>query len=301
VGKGDTMRKIFIILICMVGILAVAAGCGEEPQAPGNGVGQDFRLPISGEAVIKGEDLRITFEEVIEDSRCPLNVECVWQGRARYTVRFTQGETSELIELHEAGLGGQAEENVFDYRVTATLEPYPESPDGILKEDYRLNMTVRKLPQLDIGLEDGAAIYAAVIRQLYEVDHTFGDSPPDFPNLYIVYITTDSIGGEFGAPPEPQVIPERLRSEIGGRLSDLPAEIFWVNDFRAVPLAENSLVEGGGVVIRLGNIHEGEGETVQVAGSIYIANLAGGGKTYVLEKQGGTWRITGTTGPMWIS
>ena len=96
-------------------------------------------------------------------------------------------------------------------------------------------------------------------------------------------------------------MPEPMRSETAKRLSDLPAEIFWVNDFRAVPLQENSRVEGGGVVIRLGNINEGKGEAVEVAGSIYVANLAGGGKTYVLEKQGGTWRITGTTGPMWIS
>lgn len=151
------------------------------------------------------------------------------------------------------------------------------------------------------GEEDRADIYAAVIRQLYEVDHSFGSNPPEFPNLYLVYMTDDSVGGEFGAPPASTILPETLRIKIADRLGDLPAEIFWVNSFKAVPLEENSLVKGGGAVIRVGNINEGEGGKVKVAGSIYIANLAAAGRTYVLEKQGGKWQITGTTGPMWIS
>ena len=69
----------------------------------------------------------------------------------------------------------------------------------------------------------------------------------------------------------------------------------------AVPLKDDSTVKGGGVIIRVGNIEEGEAGAVEVAGSIYIANLAAGGSTYVLQNQDGTWRITGTTGLRWIS
>jgi hypothetical protein len=308
------MRKAIFILLGALGIFLLLAGCAGKTPEPGNvpdgtetpelieaELQLGFWLPIGREAFIKGEDLRVAFEDVIEDSRCPLNVECIWEGRASYTVRFTHGELSTRMVLTEPGLGGRAIDRFLDYEITAMLDPYPEAPDQISKEDYRLRMSIQKLPPSPFGEEDRADIYATVIRQLYEVDHSFGSSRPDFPNLYLVYMTDDSVGGEFGAPPASSILPETLRTKIADKLSDLPAEIFWVNSFNAVPLEENSLVKGGGAVIRVGNINEGEGGKVEVAGSIYVANLAAAGRTYVLEKQGSKWQITGTTGPMWIS
>ena len=238
---------------------------------------------------------------MLEDSRCPRNVECVWAGEAKYVVTFTKGDASEQAVFTEPGEYSQGKVVVFDYEIMSTLEPYPEDPGDIAPADYRLQMSVQKLPKSTFDNDEQADIYAAVIRQLYEVDHTFGSNPPDFPNLYLVYMTDDSLGGDLQGPPASIVLPASLRIEIADRLIDLPAEIKWVGNFEEVPLEENSGVKGGGVIIRVGHINEGKENTVQVAGSIYIANLAAGGSTYVLEKQGGMWRITGTTGPVWIS
>lgn len=62
-----------------------------------------------------------------------------------------------------------------------------------------------------------------------------------------------------------------------------------------------SSVKGGGAIITLGTIYPREDGSVQVGGSIYIANLAAGGTTYILEKTDGKWEITGRTGVSWIS
>ena len=295
------MRKEVIITACLVGLLLPACGCEEETgPITGAGLGEEFKLAIGEEAVITGEGLRLVFEEVIEDSRCPKNVECVWAGRARYAVEFTLDGAPERAVITEEG-GETGGISVFDYAVESELEPYPEDPDSIATEDYQLRMTIRKAAVSQPVLEEQADIYAAVIRQLYTSDHSFGANPPEFPNLYIVYTTSDRTGGDFQTPAMQSILTEPLRTMIMQRLGDLPAEVHWVSSFGEVPLGENSGVKGGGAIISAGNIHEMEDGTVQVAGSIYVANLAASGRTYILEKQNGKWRITGDTGMIWVS
>ncbi len=151
------MLRNALILLCAIGIFSILTGCSGEPQEPGNGpdepgpsdlieaeLEEEFLLPIGEEAVIKGEDLRIRFESVIEDSRCPLNVQCIWEGRASYMLDLTLGDYSSKIVLTEPGLGGRGEDTFLDYYITANLEPYPETPDEADEADYQLRITVSK-------------------------------------------------------------------------------------------------------------------------------------------------------------
>jgi ABC-2 type transport system permease protein len=154
------------------------------------------------------------------------------------------------------------------------------------------------------GLEPAiqADIYAAVVRQLYTVDHTFGNNPPKMPRIYIVTTTDDKAGDPGGASASPATLTEEMQQSISERLKDLPAEIHYVSGRKEVPLnAQDGAVMDSGVIITLGNVFAREDSQMQVAGSIYFASLAAGGKTYILEKDGALWKITGTTGVEWIS
>ena len=51
----------------------------------------------------------------------------------------------------------------------------------------------------------------------------------------------------------------------------------------------------------LGDIQTQEDGTVQVEGSLYFANLGAGGRTYILERVDGEWRVAGDTGVIWMS
>ena len=44
------------------------------------GLDQEFTLSGGQEAAITGENLRLRFTDVVEDSRCPMRVECFWTG-----------------------------------------------------------------------------------------------------------------------------------------------------------------------------------------------------------------------------
>jgi hypothetical protein len=45
--------------------------------------GAGFSLAVGKSATISGTDYRITFNRVTEDSRCPVDVQCVWAGDAK--------------------------------------------------------------------------------------------------------------------------------------------------------------------------------------------------------------------------
>jgi hypothetical protein len=146
--------------------------------------------------------------------------------------------------------------------------------------------------------QDTIAIYQAVIRQIYHFDDTFGGTL-EKPVLYIVRATDDSAGLHSVQHLNSIVLSEAVQQGITDGLADLPAEVIWIEARSQV--VEQGLVSGGGVVITLGNIAYENNRKAVVPGGIYVANMAAGGQTYILEKIGGTWTITGTTGTEWIS
>lgn len=148
--------------------------------------------------------------------------------------------------------------------------------------------------------EEAAAIYAAVIRQIYTEDDTFGGTLQP-PTLYVVTETDDTVGDPDTEALEPATISPAVQAAVETRLADLNTELAWVASQQEVSLdPQTGEVEGGGGIITLGNLHR-EGDTFEVPASIYVAGLAAGGQTYVLEMVDGAWTVTGNTGAQWIS
>lgn len=156
-------------------------------------------------------------------------------------------------------------------------------------------------PTSVLKTEDESAIYAAVIRQLATVDDTFGGNLNP-TKLYIIRNTDDKAGNPSGQQSDSTLISQTIQGKITGLLRDLPTEIVWIDEFQNAEFEKGTgTVKGNGAIITLGNIYPQEDGSVQVAGSIYVANLAAGGTTYVLEKRNGVWGITGRTGVSWMS
>jgi hypothetical protein len=148
---------------------------------------------------------------------------------------------------------------------------------------------------------DEVEIYTAVINQIYTQDDTFGGTF-QAPDVYILTKTDDSVGDPDIEQSESRQISKAAQSDITLSLAHLPARIVWVDDLSAVPKdITTDAVANNGVIMTLGNIHSQRDGTILVSGSIYIASLAAGGQTYILENVSGTWQINGTTGFNWIS
>ncbi len=149
--------------------------------------------------------------------------------------------------------------------------------------------------------EETAAIYAAVIRQVYTEDDTFGGTLQP-PTLYVLGTTDDRAALPSAEGANPAEIPGPVRESVTALLADLPAGIVWVETQDEVPREpDTGAVVDAGASITLGNITPQDDGTLHVPASIYVANLAAGGQTYILEQVDGVWTITGNTGTEWIS
>ncbi len=71
------------------------AGFAQESSPPK--LGEEFELAVHQTAQITAEKISVTFQQVLEDSRCPIDVTCIWAGLARVSLRVAvSGHKREL-------------------------------------------------------------------------------------------------------------------------------------------------------------------------------------------------------------
>ena len=86
------------------------------------------------------ENLDVTFSE-IDDSRCPVDVTCVWEGRASVIFNIYDKIKNQTITLTTNEIQSQ---NIGSYEITLIdVLPYPVSTTDI-SEDYVVTITVSK-------------------------------------------------------------------------------------------------------------------------------------------------------------
>jgi hypothetical protein len=109
-----------------------------------------IRIPIGQTIIVEGAE--ITFVEVLEDSRCPRTVECIWAGRARVKVNVQEVGTDAVSK--EVIFGQIKQDEVKDllllhrdeFAIKAiNVTPYPEKPG----EDLEYSLLIRKIRNKD--------------------------------------------------------------------------------------------------------------------------------------------------------
>ena len=143
--------RYFVLLLCLMATL-VATGCRTAPAAPPEPaqaqLGEAFTLAGGQGTAVSGENLTLEFDQVLEDSRCPKQVECFWTGQALLTVLVQrEGQAPVPVEFNTNPAPGQNKQqaNVGAYTIRLiSLDPYPETPATIPLDDYRAVMLVNK-------------------------------------------------------------------------------------------------------------------------------------------------------------
>ena len=134
------MRLLRVLpLAALACAFALAAVADEKPRAEGG-----VEIKVGQEKEVEGGDLRIAFERVAEDSRCPQGVQCVWQGNAR--VRLVaidrKGECVEF-DLNTGVEPFEHQFGVYTIRL-AKLAPYPSADRKPGPGDYSATVVVTK-------------------------------------------------------------------------------------------------------------------------------------------------------------
>jgi hypothetical protein len=102
-------------------------------------------IPYGQEVAVEGTVLRMNFGDVLEDSRCAVDVVCVWEGNGKVEVgiRAGMGPTS-MLQLNTSLEPRDAEWN--DVLVTLVeLTPAPTSGDPISLGDYSVTLRLEPL------------------------------------------------------------------------------------------------------------------------------------------------------------
>jgi hypothetical protein len=115
-----------VVLVIVAAVLAACSSGGSGPTGSGNPSpsGQSVSVRVGGEAVVPGTQVTIRFHEVTEDSRCPSNVVCVWEGNGQVALTL-----STPSDAREVLLNTTSEPRRIDFAgsriALASLAPYP--------------------------------------------------------------------------------------------------------------------------------------------------------------------------------
>ena len=128
------MKTVYFLLVVIL-----IAGCNksEIPVAPK--LGTEFELKYGKTVVFNTPRLVLKFKYVSEDSRCPSDVICKWEGNARVKLQANSSE----ITLNTTLFPKDTLISGYKIRLTEVF-PYPQSTELIKQEDYSIRMVISK-------------------------------------------------------------------------------------------------------------------------------------------------------------
>jgi len=138
-------RSLYFLGLLLIVLTTSSCGGFDNYQAHLN---EEFCLSVGQSAFVTEEDLGVKFIEIIEDSRCPQGVTCVWAGRVTCLIDIIEAGSSYKMTLTEPGLTDEySRERCESYELAFHVTPYPQAGEKIYQETYRLHLIISKLPE----------------------------------------------------------------------------------------------------------------------------------------------------------
>ncbi|MFK8164857.1 MAG: hypothetical protein AB8H12_20595 [Lewinella sp.] len=119
----------YLLSFLLLGLLLFSCDKNQSPP-DGMEIGQFFKV----------NDTRIFFAQVVDDSRCPCEADCIWEGVA--TVRlFAGGDT---LRIHTTDNAGFSTTTTFEDKTIRLVDllPFPCNGQPDSQDDYRLTVVV---------------------------------------------------------------------------------------------------------------------------------------------------------------
>ena len=134
-----------LVLRYCAALLLIFASIAAQPGERVIVLDQEFKLKIGESAKAPRDGLKVHFDSVSEDSRCPKGVTCVWAGNAKILLKVeTDTEKRANVELN-TNINPKTS-RYLEYELSLKeLKPYPESNATIKSSDYEVTLTVRKV------------------------------------------------------------------------------------------------------------------------------------------------------------
>lgn len=114
------MKEIVLTIIAILGIAAAASAVKPETVT----------LSLGQQKTSRAGKITIKFISVVEDSRCPVGVDCIWAGNAKIKIALKKGKKAATsFELNSTLKPEVVEYEGYDIRL-ADLTPRPGEKGG---------------------------------------------------------------------------------------------------------------------------------------------------------------------------
>ena len=95
-----------------------------------------------GETVpVPGTQWTVTFQSVTQDSRCPMSVQCVWEGVGEVVIKVHRGNGDESLTLETNPPRNEATIDGVRF-LLKRLDPYPGGPGSRPASEYSVTLEV---------------------------------------------------------------------------------------------------------------------------------------------------------------
>lgn len=141
------------ILLCMLLLSWSISGCqliAPDVHSPTDApsLGEPFTLAFDQAVVVEDTNLRLSFEDVVGESRCALGTVCIWEGEATIAVQATIRADTTQLQLTVPGPRPVRLEDNTPFQVgpyvvqLLELNPYPQEGSTIPETSYRAVLRV---------------------------------------------------------------------------------------------------------------------------------------------------------------
>ena len=125
------------LLFAISALLLMAVSCRKSTRSEGLALRENSCKTVN----VGGQDVRICFEELTEDSRCPANANCVWEGAAKGRFKLTVNTSSSTFELATLTMTPHYQNEIvaLGYKVRLiNILPYPGTGGGDVSADVEV-------------------------------------------------------------------------------------------------------------------------------------------------------------------
>jgi hypothetical protein len=126
--------------------LVTLLACTNPAEPTAARLDQEFTLTPGAAAVLQPENLQVGFDQVLSDSRCPIDAICIVAGEATVRIWLSKAPRGRAdLELKTAPSASQAAYDAYRVRLVSIM-PSRRASQTIAPTDYSATLLVTRSP-----------------------------------------------------------------------------------------------------------------------------------------------------------
>jgi len=138
-----------ITILSTLFLVLLLSNCNKNTELTGDTsfrLNDTLKLAINKSAINNENQLTIRIDSILNDSRCPSDVICIWEGNA--AVRFlmnNDGEKTKFVLNTQGVINFDSDTVIDEYSIQlVNLRPYPVSTKVISNDEYVAELLIKK-------------------------------------------------------------------------------------------------------------------------------------------------------------